>query len=151
MLVTDLRSKVTSSQSVRLTPCTMLPSMHFTKPSGLMICAQSCATVNLRALAGRAIDIDFGNDGDAGAVPLRIGNPAARYLAAALVAARRRSCLPLCFLRGRFDHGDIAGLLDMPQSELDRICIHRGCHFVDERFACEVDLRTDRITQMRAA
>src|SRR5215468_10716885 len=49
MLVSDLRSKVTSSQSVRLTPCTMLPSMQFTNPSGLMICPQSCATVNLRA------------------------------------------------------------------------------------------------------
>src|SRR5215475_1262469 len=27
----------------------MLPSMQFTNPSGLMICPQSCATVNLRA------------------------------------------------------------------------------------------------------
>jgi DNA-binding transcriptional LysR family regulator len=37
-LVTALRSKVTSSHNARLTPWTMLPSTHFTNPSGLMIC-----------------------------------------------------------------------------------------------------------------
>src|SRR5215472_7281884 len=49
-------------------------------------------------LAGRPIDINFGDDGDAGAIALRIGYPAARYLVTALVAPRRCPRLPPCFL-----------------------------------------------------
>src|SRR6185436_4642923 len=40
-------------------------------------------------LAAGAVDLDFGDYRDAGAVALRVGDAAARYLAAGLVRARR--------------------------------------------------------------
>ena len=47
--MTFLLSNFTSSQSVREMPWTMLPSMHFSRPSGLMIWPQSWPTVNFFA------------------------------------------------------------------------------------------------------
>src|SRR5262249_174478 len=45
-------------------------------------------------LSARAVDIDLGDDGAAGAVALRIGDAAARDLVAGLILARRGSRLP---------------------------------------------------------
>src|ERR1035437_8105161 len=45
----------------------------------------------------------------------------------------------------RLDHGDVARFLDVTQTKLNRIGVHRRRHFVDEGLAGEVDLRSDRI------
>src|SRR5262252_2395409 len=55
-------------------------------------------------LAGRAVDVDLGDDRDARAVALRIGDAAAAHLVAGLVAARRGSRLPARLLGGGLDH-----------------------------------------------
>ena len=55
---------------------------------------------------GRAVDVDFGDDGDAGRAALRVGDAAAGDLVAGLVLARRRPCLPARFLRRRLDDGN---------------------------------------------
>src|SRR5262249_36102194 len=102
-------------------------------------------------LSGRTIDIDFGDDGNACAVTLHVSNTAARNLVAALVTARRRPRLPFRLLGCSLDPGDVARFLDVAQAELDRIGVYRGGHLVDEGFAGEVDLRADRIAQMRRA
>src|SRR5262249_50097845 len=92
-----------------------------------------------------------GDDRDPGAVALRVGDAAAGYLVAGLVAARRGPRLPSGFLGRRLDDGDVARVLDVAQPELDRIELETGGDLVDERFAREVDLRPDRVAQMGAA
>src|ERR1700687_4175896 len=97
------------------------------------------------------IDLDLGDDRDPRAVALRVSNAAAGHFVAGLVAPRRGPRLPGGFLRHRLEDGDVARVLDMAQAELYRIEIQRRRHLVDEGFAGEVDLRPDRIAQMRAA
>src|SRR3984893_1987014 len=98
-------------------------------------------------LTGRAIDLHLGYHRHAGAVALRIGDAAAVDLHARL-ALRRRTWLTAEIFGCRLDDGNGARLLEMPEPELDGIEIKRRRHFVHEGFACEVDLRADRIAQM---
>src|SRR5436305_5684948 len=102
-------------------------------------------------LSARAVDINLGDDGAAGAVALGIGNAAATDLVAGLVLARRGPRLPARLFRGGLDHRDVARVLDVAQAKLDRIDIERRRHFVHERLAREMHLRSDRIAQMGAA
>src|SRR5262249_26788455 len=102
-------------------------------------------------LAGRAVDVDLGDDRNAGAVALRVGDAATADLAAGLVATRRRPRLPARLLGRRLDHRDVARVLDVAQAELDRVERQRRRQLVDERFAGEMDLRAYRIAQMGAA
>src|SRR5262249_24796796 len=102
-------------------------------------------------LSARAVDIDLGDDGGAGAVALGIGDAAPRDLVAALILARRGSRLPARLFSRGLDHRDVARVLDVTQAEFDRIEVERRRHLVHERLAGEMDLRTDRIAQMRAA
>ena len=100
--------------------------------------------------AARTVDIDLGDHRHAGAAALRIGDAASRHLDAGL-ALPAEPRVPAEFFRRRLDHGDIAGILDVAQAELDRIEIEREGHLVHEGFAREVDLRSHRIAQMRTA
>ena len=102
-------------------------------------------------LAGAAVDVDLGDDRAGGAVALRIGDAAAGDRVAGLVLARRGPRVPAGLLGRRLDHRDVARVLDVPQPELDRIDAERRRDLVHERFAGEVDLRPDRIAQMRRA
>src|SRR5262249_16689050 len=102
-------------------------------------------------LSARAVDIDLGHDRAAGAVALGIGDAAAGHLVAGLVLARRGPRLPSGFFGGGLDHRDVARVLDVTQAELDGIEVERRRHLVHERLAGEMDLRSNRIAQMRAA
>src|SRR5215470_2408907 len=128
MLVTFFASNLTSSHSVRLVPCTMLPSMVCLSPSGLMIWPQSWATVNLRAQIF----------------------PLARSISTSATMARRGPRLPARLFGRGLDHRDVARVLDVTQAEFDGIEVERRRHLVHERLAGEMDLRSDRIAQMRA-
>src|SRR4029077_15548313 len=96
-------------------------------------------------LAGGAIDVHLRDHRDPRSVALRIGDAAPAHLGAALALARRRPRIPAELLRRRLDHRDVARLLDVTQTEFDRIQIKRSCHLVHERLTREVDLRPDRI------
>src|SRR5262245_62415861 len=102
-------------------------------------------------LSARAVDIDLGDDGAAGAVALGIGDAAAGDLVAGLILARRGPRLPARLFGGGLDHRDVARVLDVTQAELDGIEVERRRHLVHERLAGEMDLRSDRVAQMRAA
>ena len=67
-----------------------------------------------------------------------------------LALVRRRPRLPAGLLRRRLQHRGCARILDVPQAELERIDPQRMGDFVHERLAGEVDLRADRIAQVRA-
>ena len=112
----------------------MLPSIHFTKPVGIddLPAIVRHGELACEDFARQAVDIDFGNDRDARAVALRVGDAAAGDFVTALVAARRGPRLPFRVIRRCLDHRDVARLLDMAQPEFDRIGIHRCRHFVDE-------------------
>src|SRR5471030_2094946 len=102
-------------------------------------------------LTGGAVNIDLRDHRHARAVALRIGDAAAGHFVAGLIAARRGPRVPFRLFRRRLDHGDIARLLDVAQAKLDRVGANRRRHLVDEGFAGEVDLRSDRIAQVRTA
>src|SRR5262249_40570627 len=102
-------------------------------------------------LAGRAVDVDLRYDRDPGTVALRIGHAAAGHLGPGLVAPRRGPRLPAGLFRRRLDEGDVARILDVPQPELDRVDVEGVRDLVHERLAREVDLRADRVAQMRRA
>src|SRR6516225_5660472 len=102
-------------------------------------------------LPARAVDIDLGHDRAAGAVALRVGDAAAGDLVAGLVLARRGPRLPARLFGRGLDHRDVARVLDVTQAELDGIEVECRGHLVHERLAGEMDLRSDRIAQMRAA
>src|SRR5262249_48894374 len=59
--------------------------------------------------------------------------------------------LPARLFGGGLDHRDVARVLDVTQAELDGIKVERRRRLVHERLAGEMDLRSDRIAQMRAA
>ena len=82
---------------------------------------------------------------------MRVGAAAAADGIASLILARRGPRLPSSFFRRGLDHRDVTRRLDVPQPELDRVEAECRRHFVHERFAREMDLRSDRIAQMRGA
>src|SRR6186997_2377861 len=92
--------------------------------------------------SARPVDVDLRHDGHARAVALRIGDAAPAYLAAALVAARRRPRLPPGFLGRRPDHRDVARLFHVAQPEFDRIKIERSRELIHEGFTRKVNLRS---------
>ncbi len=102
-------------------------------------------------LAGRAIDLDFRDHRHAGSVALGVGDAAPGYDVAGLILARRGPRVPAEFRRRRLDDGGVARILDVPQPELDRIEVQRRGQLVHEGLAREMDLRTDRIAQVRGA
>ena len=61
-----------------------------------------------------------------------------------------RDCQP-AFSAAALSTAMSRGVLDVAQAELDRVDVERRRDLVHERFAREVDLRPDRIAQMRAA
>src|SRR5262249_30122885 len=100
---------------------------------------------------GLPVDFDLRYHSDARAVALRIGDAAARDLVAGLILARRGSRLPARLFSGGLDHRDVARVLDVTQAEFDGVEVERRRQLVHERLAGEMDLRSDRIAQMRAA
>src|SRR5437667_8727109 len=90
-----------------------------------------------------AIHLDFGNDGDTRAAALRVGDAAAADDTAGLILARRGLRLPSGFFRRGLDPRDVPGRLDVPQPELDRVEAEYRRHVVHQRFAREMDLRSD--------
>src|SRR5262249_59712212 len=98
-----------------------------------------------------AIDVDLGNDGDAGAAALRIGDAAAADRMAGLILARRGPRLPAGFFRRGLDHGDVAPGLDVAQAEFDRVEAHRRGYFIHGRFARGLDLPSDPAPPRRPA
>src|SRR5262249_61040718 len=71
-------------------------------------------------LSARAVDIDLGDNGAAGAVALGIGDAAAGDLVAGLVLARRGPRLPARLLGRGLDPRDVARVLDVPEAEFQR-------------------------------
>jgi len=67
------------------------------------------------------------------------------------VGPRRGAPLPLGTLGRRLDDGDAARRLQIAQAESDRVGADRGGDLVDEGFAGELDLRADRVAQVRGA
>src|SRR4029078_4554061 len=88
---------------------------------------------------------------DPGAAALRVGDAAPADVVASLAFARRWPAVPAELLRPRFDQANVARVLDVLEAEFDRVLVERRRHFVDERFAGEMDLRADRIAPMRRA
>src|SRR5262249_59120931 len=86
-----------------------------------------------------------------GAVGLRIGDAAAGDLGAGLVLAGRGPRLPARLFGGGLDHRDVARVLDVTQTKFNGIEVEHRRYLVHERLAGEMDLRSDRIAQMRAA
>src|SRR5712671_4884897 len=101
--------------------------------------------------AATPIDVDLGNDCNARAVTLLVGHAATGRRIPALVPARRWPRLPSGLFRRSLDDGDIARILHVPQSQLNWINLYGGSNFVDEGFAREVNLRSNRIPQMGAS
>ena len=101
--------------------------------------------------AAAPLDLHFGDDGDPRAAALRVGDAAPGELVTGLTALRRRAGVPFRPLCRRLDHRDVARIREMTQAEFDRVGICSGRHLVDERLAGEMDLRPDRIAQVRGA
>src|SRR5262249_55637586 len=96
------------------------------------------------------IDVDLGNYRDAGAVTLRVGHAAPGRPIPALVPARRWSWLPSEFFRCSLDDGDVASILHVMQSQLNRVDLYGSGDFVNEGLAREMNLRSHWIAQMGA-
>src|SRR5450631_1812882 len=82
-------------------------------------------------LASRAVDVDLGDNGDAGAVALCVGDATAGHLGFGLVTARRRPRVPFGLLRRSIDDGNVTWVFDVAQAEQNRIGVRRRRHFVD--------------------
>src|SRR5262249_199901 len=102
-------------------------------------------------LSARAVDIDLGHDRAAGAVALRIGDAPAADLGVGLSLRGGGAGLPAAFLGGGLDPREGARVLDGTQTKFKGMEVEPRRYLVHERLAGEMDLRSDRIAQMRAA
>ena len=152
-LVTALRSKVTSSHrgAADTLDDVALDAFHQSVRIDDLSAIVRHGELARPDLAGRAVDIHFGDDGNPRPVTLRVGEATARHLVSGLIAPRRGPRLPSGFFGNRLEQRNIARFLYMAQPEFDRIDIEGSSHLVNERLAGKVDLRPDRIAQMRRA
>src|SRR5262245_59558811 len=101
--------------------------------------------------AGLPVDFDLRYHSDARAVALSISDAPTAGSSAGLVAARRRTRLPPGFLSRCSNDCNVARVFDVSQAERHRVDAERRGELIHERFTGKVDLRTDRIAQMRTA
>jgi hypothetical protein len=126
--------------------------MQRLSPSELMISPQSWATVNLCA---RTLPLRRSTSTSATIAPTAPERCAEAMPCptnvSALRSGRRRARLPPGALGRGFDNGDVARRLQIAQAKGDRVRTGRGGDLVDKGFAGELDLRADRVAQMRGA
>ncbi len=100
------------------------------------------------------VHLDLRDHGDDGVSALRVGDSSAVQnlgMQRGLVMSRHQARGPAHFLGGGLHHCGVSYGGDVTQAELDRIRTGRQCQLVDELLAAEVNLRPERIAQVRGS
>src|SRR5262249_8386734 len=102
-------------------------------------------------LAGDAVDLDLGDDGNAGLPAHRIGDAAAGQHVPVELLAWADMRLPSGLLCHCLDQRKVARMLEVAQAELHRVGVGGMRQLIDKRLDSEVNLWTERIAEMRCA